>query len=357
MESILDLESMKIAVIARMPHRLYSGGRLTTLNYAASLGSLGHDVSILTDNFPRMWKEYKHIKGVRLVVTDLKQIRDFRAYDAVILVPHMGNRETLSAWAEAVDRTEIVSALLNFETPNWFNSMATIQRDPSLWDGWLDVSETVDHIISLSSEGTKFAKDFYRQRGLQFSHVYPSINSRLADKVSGRRTNDTIAMLTRADYHKGLNFIESLIDPRLKGYSIRVHLGNGKIEESERIRLGKLAAANGLNLRIGGPIIGVRKFKLLASSKLLFFPTEFEGFGIPPLEAAYVGTPVLASDLPVLREFGERDFNYFSNAAPENVPDLVLEMAASCEVGQDGSRIRELAEFQRAGRDLMKILR
>ncbi len=34
----------------------------------------------------------------------------------------------------------------------------------------------------------------------------------------------------------------------------------------------------------------------------LVFPTLYEGFGLPPLEAARMGTPTVAHDLPVLRE-------------------------------------------------------
>ena len=32
------------------------------------------------------------------------------------------------------------------------------------------------------------------------------------------------------------------------------------------------------------------------------FPSHYEGFGIPPIEAQAAGTPVIASDIPVLRE-------------------------------------------------------
>ncbi len=39
-----------------------------------------------------------------------------------------------------------------------------------------------------------------------------------------------------------------------------------------------------------------------AHADLLLFPSEAEGFGLPPLEALSYGCPVLASDLPVLRE-------------------------------------------------------
>lgn len=41
---------------------------------------------------------------------------------------------------------------------------------------------------------------------------------------------------------------------------------------------------------------------LLASARALLFPSHAEGFGLPPLEAAALGVPVLCSDLPVLRD-------------------------------------------------------
>lgn len=41
---------------------------------------------------------------------------------------------------------------------------------------------------------------------------------------------------------------------------------------------------------------------LVAGAALLVFPSLDEGFGLPPLEALACGVPVLANDLPVLRE-------------------------------------------------------
>ena len=41
---------------------------------------------------------------------------------------------------------------------------------------------------------------------------------------------------------------------------------------------------------------------LVAGARALLFPTLAEGYGLPPLEAAALGTPVVCTDLTVLRE-------------------------------------------------------
>ncbi len=57
----------------------------------------------------------------------------------------------------------------------------------------------------------------------------------------------------------------------------------------------------------------------------LVFPSLYEGFGLPPLEAIACGTPVILSDIPVLREIYGDDAPYFSPQNYRELADLMLQ--------------------------------
>lgn len=58
------------------------------------------------------------------------------------------------------------------------------------------------------------------------------------------------------------------------------------------------------------------------------FPTQDEGFGLPIVEAFQHGTPVLASDIPVLREVGGALADYFDNTSVDSLISAVENLLA-----------------------------
>jgi alpha-1,2-rhamnosyltransferase len=60
-------------------------------------------------------------------------------------------------------------------------------------------------------------------------------------------------------------------------------------------------------------------------SKALVFPSQYEGFGLPIVEALNENLIVLASDIPVHREVGGEYCRYFDLSSPESLANLILD--------------------------------
>lgn len=80
---------------------------------------------------------------------------------------------------------------------------------------------------------------------------------------------------------------------------------------------------------------------LVQGARFLFFPSLFEGFGLPILEALRLGTPVACSDLPALREVAGDAAFYFSPSAPGSITAALGRMAADGPL-RDALRARGL---------------
>lgn len=61
-------------------------------------------------------------------------------------------------------------------------------------------------------------------------------------------------------------------------------------------------------------------------AQLLVFPSLFEGFGIPLVEAMATGCPILAARSTSLPEIGGDAARYFDSSSPENLGDAIFEL-------------------------------
>jgi glycosyltransferase involved in cell wall biosynthesis len=72
--------------------------------------------------------------------------------------------------------------------------------------------------------------------------------------------------------------------------------------DSEALRALSAELGLGSRVRFLGRVSGPAKYELLSSAALLCMPSRYETFGMVALEALACGTPVLAFDIPCLRE-------------------------------------------------------
>ena len=71
---------------------------------------------------------------------------------------------------------------------------------------------------------------------------------------------------------------------------------------------------------------------LYQAASLFVMPSMYEGFGMPILEAMASGTPVVASDIPILREVGADIALYANPTSPESFRDAIIKSISSAEI-------------------------
>lgn len=85
------------------------------------------------------------------------------------------------------------------------------------------------------------------------------------------------------------------------------------------------------------------------------FPSRYEGFGLPPLEALSIGTPVIAANSASIPEVMRNQAVYFKNNSTSDLKQLLLDLEDSVE-----SMPHELDDYQkknyRFDESAMKVL-
>jgi glycosyltransferase involved in cell wall biosynthesis len=85
--------------------------------------------------------------------------------------------------------------------------------------------------------------------------------------------------------------------------------------------------------------------KLMSAASAVVYPSRYEGFGLPVIEALSIGIPVVASDIPVFREVGGEEVEYFD---PENA--TALAEAIDRAISSNGGQVARRRRREQAGR-------
>lgn len=169
----------------------------------------------------------------------------------------------------------------------------------------------VAHVVC-PSESTK--RDLVRLRGVsperisvvpqgvdaRFRPLGADASARLKASLSGVRRHAMLHVSTGDPYKNVPGTLRVLADLRAFGVDITLIRVGKPLNVDER----RLAAA----FRVTGAIIECgrvseeRLVELYNAADVLLFPSFYEGYGWPPLEAMACGTPVVTSDAPSLME-------------------------------------------------------
>ena len=103
--------------------------------------------------------------------------------------------------------------------------------------------------------------------------------------------------------HKGLHtLMDAFALAKKRGLTSKLMIvgNNQNFKTSDEILTAIIEQTDGVEFT--GWVSDERLISLIAGAKALVQPSLYEGFGIPPLEALYIGTNVVLSDIPVFKE-------------------------------------------------------
>jgi glycosyltransferase involved in cell wall biosynthesis len=317
----------------------FSGGRYHAWLMSEAAAEAGWPVAWITNDQPMFLADlgengvFPAHDTIDLRLLDVYQpsveIPDMRC-DVLVVVPH--GRFEFEFYDNALtyatqQRSRVI--LLNFETANWFNALSCSKRDPERWQGWRMVSEQAAMILSSAAEGTGFAREFYSAaKATRFEHCWAPINSRVADGLGPVAKEKRVLVFTRFAHaeHKGADVLVRVMSEAMRGYTLVLVVGVGNPPASLMEPLETRAREVGAAIEIRSRLSERDKWRELKRASLVLFPSSFEGFGLPPVEAQYVGTPCVAFDLPVLREVSGDALSYVPAGDAEAMRERAAEV-------------------------------
>ena len=289
----------------------YSGGRYYLIWFAHLLAQMGHKVTVITDKEPFFLKDFRFVDvGNRLeFISEERQTKTRwflnapeNYFDFIIESP------LVKAGFAYARKWRVPLLAVLFESPNYvreyrYGNDATDEYWGAYKNG---IIRDATYVVCISDYAMSKAQDWLSDhyKG-EFRKVAPCINTYVADRVTDTEERNEIVFVGRHVEFKNPNdiiFAISKISEELRPEINFVGSHSAKLRE----KMVQAARTVDVKIRFYANINDEEKFHLIKRSKLMVFPSVFEGFGMGPAESLYCGKPVVAYDIPVLRgEYGD----------------------------------------------------
>lgn len=123
--------------------------------------------------------------------------------------------------------------------------------------------------------------------------------------------------------HKGIDILLKAVENTDAKLVVVGASANMRTVDNQVIKMLK----NNKNVILEGQVDNQSLFSLIANAKVLVQPSRYEGFGIPPLEALFLGTNAIVSDIPVFKEvYGELPVTFFIDGNAVDLQNKILNL-------------------------------
>lgn len=179
-----------------------------------------------------------------------------------------------------------------------------------------------DHIICISKNTQNDLLEFYKVKKEKTSVIY--LASSYGEKFSKKKDKGSFVLYVgdRKGYKNFNNFIQAIsISSKILNNVKIVCFGGGKFSKDEINYFNNLGFKENMVLYYEGKSSELEKLYLNAA--ILVYPSKYEGFGLPILEAMSLGCPVACSNTSSLVEVAGNSAKYFDPENIENIKDSI----------------------------------
>ena len=187
-----------------------------------------------------------------------------------------------------------------------------------------------DALIAVSQNTKKDLMEIYKVNPEKVFVVYhgvdapPNLPTERKLILSAKLPKPYILYVGSRKLYKNFDcLIKSFKNPAMQGFGL-VCAGGGPFTREEELKLSKSGIAEERILQISGDDSTL--YELYRNAFCFVFPSLYEGFGLPILEAMFAGCPVVASNRSCFPEVGGDVALYFDPSNPEELAYFILRL-------------------------------
>lgn len=215
--------------------------------------------------------------------------------------------------------------ILFLDLPNVTSKIGSLIRHLYLLRSFY-ISEGIFTVSQFSKERIYAKLGGRKHITVAYGAIKPSLVR--AKKVGFKKTlsnTNYILFVGNLKPHKGLQtLIQAWLEALKSGYKNQLYIvGTGAGMKTIDTNTQDI---NNEYLHFLGTVSDHKLFELMQNAELLVQPSAYEGFGLPPLEALYLGTTCILSDIPVFKEIYQdiKNCHFFTQGDPKALTRLLL---------------------------------
>ncbi len=219
--------------------------------------------------------------------------------------------------------------------------------DLPFWQFLLWASARRSRGLIAVSEATR--DDLQRYYGVDAAVIHHGVEQQFFEIAKKREPKDYLLCASTTHPHKNLERL-------LRVYAQARDLPPLAITGVRGFAAREIEALAGDRVKITGWIPRQELYELFRCARGFIYPSTFEGFGMPVLEAMAAGVPVACSDIPPLREIAGDTVEYFDASNDQEIREALLKLASGSLPTEAAQRRAAEFSWEKTARETLDYL-